>query len=106
MDIRIKHRTLVLSAAIMALVFATGPAQYNLGVGYAKGQGVCKDYVQAHKGVNLAASRTTPEEMGGSRSLVRDSLAEKMTASHGPQPFDGGVHVDGVPGDDGIRDQV
>ena len=24
----------------------------------------------------------------------------------GPQPFDGGVHVDGVPGDDGIRDQV
>ena len=81
MDIRIKHRTLVLSAAIMALVFATGPAQYNLGVGYAKGQGVCKDYVQAHKWVNLAASRTTPEEMGGSRSLVRDSLAEKMTAS-------------------------
>ena len=24
----------------------------------------------------------------------------------GPQPFDGSVHVDGVPGDDGIRDQV
>ena len=24
----------------------------------------------------------------------------------GPQPFDGGVHVDGVPGDNGIRDQV
>ena len=24
----------------------------------------------------------------------------------GPQPFNGGVHVDGVPGDDGIRDQV
>ena len=24
----------------------------------------------------------------------------------GPQPFDGGVHVDGVPGDDGIGDQV
>ena len=24
----------------------------------------------------------------------------------GPQPVNGGVHVDGVPGDDGIRDQV
>ena len=54
-------------------------AQFYLGRRYTKGEGVPQDYVQAHKWVNLAASRTPPE-MGGYRSLVRDSLAEEMTA--------------------------
>ena len=55
-------------------------AQYNLGVMYDTGQGVPQDYVQAHKWINLATSRTTPREAEEYRS-ARDSLAERMTAS-------------------------
>ena len=47
---------------------------------YDTGQGVPQDYVQAHKWVNLAASRTTPGEAEDYRS-ARDELAEEMTAS-------------------------
>ena len=36
-------------------------AQYTLGLGYANGRGVAQNYVQAHKWINLAASRTTGE---------------------------------------------
>ena len=55
-------------------------AQFNLGFSYDKGKGVPQDYVQAHKWVNVAASRTTGEVAENSR-LLRDQLAEKMTAS-------------------------
>ena len=61
-------------------------AQYNLGRMYANrrvmdadGYPVLDFYVQAHKWINLAASRTTGEE-GDFRS-VRDKLEEQMTAS-------------------------
>ena len=36
--------------------------QSNLGVIYVKGQGVPQDYVEAHKWVNLAASRSTGDD--------------------------------------------
>ena len=36
--------------------------QYTLGLGYANGRGVVQDYVQAHKWINLAASRTVQEK--------------------------------------------
>ena len=55
-------------------------AQYNLGNMYNNSEGVPQDYVQAHKWVNLAASRTTGEVAENSR-ILRDKLAEKMTAS-------------------------
>ena len=55
-------------------------AQFNLGVGYAHGQGVRKNYIQAHKWINLAASRTTPGKEESYRSM-RDTLAVTMTAS-------------------------
>ena len=55
-------------------------AQGNLGVMYNTGQGVPQDYVQAHMWVNLAASRTTGKVAENAR-LLRDQLAEKMTAS-------------------------
>ena len=54
-------------------------AQFNLGVRYADGKGVPQDYVQAHKWVNLAASRTTGK--AEDYRLTRDRLAEKMTTS-------------------------
>ena len=47
---------------------------------YNNGQGVPQDYVQAHKWVNLAASRATEEVAERSR-LMRDKLAKIMTVS-------------------------
>ena len=55
-------------------------SQNNLGVMYGNGKGVPQDYVQAHKWVNLAASVSTGEVAERSR-LLRDQLADKMTAS-------------------------
>ena len=96
-----KHRAHVLSATILVLVFASPAvaqspteieelrlaaeqgdpdAQAFLAFMYATGQGVPQDYVQAHKWINLAASRTTTEKAGDHR-LARDEVAEKMTAS-------------------------
>ena len=54
-------------------------AQAVLGAMYVTGEGVPQDYVQSHKWLNLAASRTTPEKAEDNRSL-RDQLAELMTA--------------------------
>ena len=53
-------------------------AQYKLGAVYAEGEGVPQDYVQAHKWLNLAASRASAEEDKDYRD-ARDSVAEKMT---------------------------
>ena len=95
-----KHRVPVLNAAILVLVFAAAvaaqsteieqlrlaaeqgnaAAQYNLGVMYNNGRGVPQDYVQAHKWLNLAASRTTPEKAEDYRP-ARDEVAEQMTTS-------------------------
>ena len=55
---------------------------------YYTGKGVSQDYVQAHTWINLAVSRATTGEAKYFRSL-RDSLAERMTASQvaeGPAP--------------------
>ncbi len=43
------------------------------------GKGVPQDYVQAHKWINLAASRTTLD--AGDYRSTRDKVAELMTAS-------------------------
>ena len=47
-------------------------AQFLLGFMYATGRGVAQDYIQGHKWINLAASRTT----GGSAGL---SVRERRT---------------------------
>ena len=82
-----KHRAPVLNAAILVLVFAVAAAAQTTEIehlrsalGYYLGEGVPQDYVQAHKWINLAASRTTQEKAGDYRS-ARNEVAEKMTAS-------------------------
>ena len=52
-------------------------AQFNLGVMYARGRGVPQDYVQAHKWVNLAASRATSDDRKSTKT--RDAIAAQMT---------------------------
>ena len=49
-------------------------AQYNLGLMYANGQGVTKDYIRAHMWWNLASSAG---DAGGDKN--RDIVAKKMT---------------------------
>ncbi|HJP54647.1 MAG: hypothetical protein QF511_02505 [Rhodospirillales bacterium] len=51
-------------------------SQYNLGVMYAKGQGVTQDYVQAHMWLSLAVAKGEEAARKG-----RDLVAEKMTAA-------------------------
>ena len=53
-------------------------AQSNLGVMYAKGQGVSQGYVQAHMWFNLAASRFSASEAEDAVHN-RDLAASKMT---------------------------
>ena len=55
------------------------PAQYNLGVAYATGQGVPQDYVQAHMWFDLAASRFSEAEQRDHAVKNRDLAASKMT---------------------------
>ena len=52
-------------------------AQFNLGAMYADGQGVPQDYAEAHKWMNLAASRATGAQQKRSVEF-RDGLAKKM----------------------------
>ena len=54
-------------------------AQGNLGVMYAKGQGVPQDYVQAHKWYNLGSARATAAEVRDRNAKNRDIVAAKMT---------------------------
>jgi uncharacterized protein len=51
-------------------------AQYNLGVGYAKGRGVSQDYAQAHLWFNLAASRAKDAETLDMARHNRDVVAK------------------------------
>ena len=53
-------------------------AQLNLGFMYAEGRGAPQDYVQAHKWMNLAASRQTGEDRKLSFNN-RDALETLMT---------------------------
>ena len=56
-------------------------AQFNLGVSYAEGQGVEKDYVSSYMWFNLAASRFLPSEADRRRIAIhnRDLIASKMS---------------------------
>ncbi len=49
-------------------------AQYNLGLMYANGRGVPRDYVQARMWFNLAAAQDNE-----TARTLRDKLAKKMT---------------------------
>ena len=56
-------------------------AQLTLGLIYYHGQGVPQDYVQAHKSLNLAASRfsASEAEMRDQAVVLRDGTAALMT---------------------------
>jgi uncharacterized protein len=54
-------------------------AQFNLGLMYAKGQGVPQDYAEAPMWLNLAASRTSGDVQQKSAE-TRDLVARMMTA--------------------------
>jgi TPR repeat protein len=49
-------------------------AQYNLGIMYAKGQGVPQDYVKAHMWFNLSAAQGEQDA-----AEHRDKVAQRMT---------------------------
>ena len=55
-------------------------AQYNMGIMYKNGQGVPKDYVQAHMWFNLAASQFSAwkKENRADAMEAHDFLASKM----------------------------
>ncbi len=53
-------------------------SQYNLGFMYNAGEGVPQDFVEAHKWVNLAASRATGDTQK-QYAEIRDALAKQMT---------------------------
>ncbi len=52
---------------------------HNLGLMYAKGQGVPQDYVEAHKWSDLAASRHRPGKKRDDSVHDRNFLAKRMT---------------------------
>lgn len=54
-------------------------AQHALGSDYALGDGVPKDYVQAHMWFNTAASRASDAEVRKEMAMFRDHVAAKMT---------------------------
>ncbi len=54
-------------------------AQTNLGVRYAKGEGVPQDYVQAHMWLNLATSKLPPGKDHDKAVKNRDVVAKRMT---------------------------
>jgi TPR repeat protein len=54
-------------------------AQFNLGLMCQRGQGVPRDYVQAHMWLNLAASRASGDDQK-KYADQRDFIAGKMTA--------------------------
>ena len=55
-------------------------AQLNLGIMYYHGRGIPQDYVEAHKWLNLAASRFLPSEAEKCARAVknRDIVARKL----------------------------
>ena len=53
-------------------------AQYDLGLMYATGRGVARDYVVAHKWFNLAAARGNGEARTHRVELARDMSAAEV----------------------------
>ena len=57
-------------------------AQVNLGLMYVKGEGVLQDYVQAHKWLNIAASRIVKPARGRETVIrIRERIESKMTVA-------------------------
>jgi hypothetical protein len=56
-------------------------AQYNLGIMYDRGQGVPRDYVQAHMWLNIAASSFPPGKDRDKTVKNRDIVAKRMTSA-------------------------
>ena len=56
-------------------------AQYNLGLIYATGQGVVRNYVHAHKWFNLAAVRGSTEARTNRDELARDMTPDEIAAA-------------------------
>ncbi len=63
----------------MAAEQGYGPAQSNLGVKYAKGQGVPRNDVRAHMWFSLAASHTASTKVRHLALQDRDAVAALMT---------------------------
>jgi uncharacterized protein len=57
-------------------------AQYNLGLAYARGEGVTQDIVKAHMWFNLAAARFPPTDARNRAAAVknRDTVASEMSS--------------------------
>ena len=53
-------------------------AQYNLGLMYATGLGVARDYVLAHKWFNIAAVQGSPEARVDRSELALDMTSEEI----------------------------
>ena len=53
-------------------------AQYNLGLMYATGLGVVRDYVLAHKWFNIAAVHGSPEARVDRSELALDMTSEEI----------------------------
>jgi TPR repeat protein len=56
-------------------------AQYNLGLAYAKGEGVEQDNISAHAWFNIAASRFAASDAGNRNLAIsnREAVARKLT---------------------------
>ena len=61
----------------MAAEQGDAKAQFGLGVMYATGEGIPKDYIQAYAWVNIGAAQIGDEESGE----FLETIAEEMTAS-------------------------
>ncbi|MCF7668951.1 MAG: sel1 repeat family protein, partial [Verrucomicrobia bacterium] len=63
---------------IKAGEIASPVAQFNLGIMYAKGQGVEKDVVEAYKWCSMAAAQGDPEARINARELAMDMSPEQL----------------------------
>lgn len=54
-------------------------ARMNLGLMYARGEGVSQDYVQAHRWLNLAAASGDAPGIRDQAARARDAIAVRMT---------------------------
>ena len=73
-------------------------AQFNLGAMYEDGRGVPQDFIQAHKWLNLAASRTTGilfevyrharDRVAGELSVSQRNTARKLAQEWQPKSWE------------------
>ena len=66
---------------IIAPLQGDAEAQANLGVMYARGEGIPQDYVQAYKWFYLAAATSTEKEVRDRAVQSRDIVAARMTSA-------------------------